>query len=93
MSSYPYGMRCVTFNNFFFNVANWENGSWSTKWIIDDTKIFEQAPPGQSVANLYRIKKKPQQMAKKSQMNRGRSYKQSSSAQRAAANSRAKTSR
>ena len=26
MSSFPYGMKCITFNNFFFNVANWDNG-------------------------------------------------------------------
>jgi hypothetical protein len=93
MSSFPYSMKCITFNNFFFNVANWENGSWSTKWVIDDPKIFVQPPPGQTVANLYRIKKKPQQMAKKSQMMRSRSSKQSSSSQRSAASSRMKTSR
>ena len=26
MSSFPYSMKCITFNNFFFNVANWDNG-------------------------------------------------------------------
>jgi hypothetical protein len=61
MSSFPYSMKCLTFNNFFFNVANWENGrSWSTKWIIDDPQIFVIPPPGQTAANLYRVKKKPQ---------------------------------
>ena len=60
MSSFPYGMRCMTFNNFFFNVANWENGrSWSTRWVIDDPKIFVQPPAGMTAANLYKFKKKP----------------------------------
>jgi hypothetical protein len=89
MSSFPYSMHCMTFNNFFFNVANWENGrTWSTKWIIDDPMIFVQPPPGQTAANLYRIKKKPPQTAKKPQMNRSRSLKQPTN-QRSAAKPRA----
>ncbi|MCI0334094.1 MAG: hypothetical protein L0228_12825 [Planctomycetes bacterium] len=93
MSSFPYSMRCMTFNNFFFNVANWENGrSWSTKWVIDDPKIFVQPPPGQTAANLYRIKKKPQ-TAKKPQTMRNRTTRQQSPNQRSAANSRANASR
>ncbi len=55
MSNFAYGYRCLTFNNFFFNVANWDNGkSWSTKWVIDDPKIFVQPPAGKKVAHLYR---------------------------------------
>ncbi len=55
MSSFPYNYRCLTFNNFFFNVANWDNGrTWSTKWVIDDPKIFVQPPAGREVAHLYR---------------------------------------
>jgi hypothetical protein len=62
MSSFPYSMTCITMNNFFFNVANWDNGrTWSTPWVIDDPKVFVIPPPGQQVANLYRNKKKPQQ--------------------------------
>jgi hypothetical protein len=61
MSSFPYSMRCLVFNNFFFNVANWENGrSWSTQWIIDDPQVFVIPPEGKTAANLYRIKKRPQ---------------------------------
>jgi hypothetical protein len=61
MSSFPYGMKCQTFNNFFFNVANWDNGrTWSTQWVIDDPKIFVIPPQGQAVAQLYRVKKQPQ---------------------------------
>ncbi|MEX0611453.1 MAG: hypothetical protein WD229_04985, partial [Pirellulales bacterium] len=67
MSNFPYRMRAVTFNNFFFNVANWENGrTWSTQWIIDDPKIFVIPPPGQTAANLYRVKKRPQQARQQS---------------------------
>jgi hypothetical protein len=61
MSSFPYGMKCQIFNNFFFNVANWDNGrTWSTQWIIDDPKVFVIPPQGQTVAQLYRVKKQPQ---------------------------------
>ena len=60
-SQFPYGMKCQSFNNFFFNVANWDNGrNWSTPWVIDDPKIFVIPPQGQTVANLYRVKAKPQ---------------------------------
>ena len=94
MSSFPYSMKCITFNNFFFNVANWENGrSWSSKWVIDDPKIFVQPPQGQTAANLYRIKKKPMQTAKKPQTMRNRNAKQPTSNQRSAANSGSRTSR
>lgn len=59
MSSYAYSWRCLTFNNFFFNVANWDNGrSWSTPWVIDDPKIFVQPPAGQVVDNLYRNRRR-----------------------------------
>lgn len=60
-SQYPYSMKCQTFNNFFFNVANWDNGrNWSTQWVIDDPKVFVIPPEGRTVANLYRVKAKPQ---------------------------------
>lgn len=56
-SSYPYNYRCLCMNNFFFNVANWDNGrSLSTPWVIDDPKIFVIPPAGQSVATLPRRK-------------------------------------
>lgn len=56
-SQYAYNYKCLCFSNFFFNVANWDNGqSWSTPWVIDDPKIFVQPPRGQSVASLPRRK-------------------------------------
>ena len=49
MSSFPYGERCTAFNNFFFNVANMDNGhTWSTPWVIDDPKIYVIPPLGQT---------------------------------------------
>jgi hypothetical protein len=84
MSSFPYGMKCQTFNNFFFNVANWDNGrSWSTHWVIDDPKIFVIPPQGQAVTQLYRVKKQPQRRQQVTQ-NRTR--------QRRAANAQTATS-
>jgi hypothetical protein len=60
-SQFPYQMRCQAFNNFFFNVAIWENGrNWSTQWVIDDPKVFVIPPAGQEVASLYRRKARPQ---------------------------------
>jgi hypothetical protein len=91
MSSFPYSMHNMTFNNFFFNVANWEDGRWSTKWIIDDPKIFVQPPEGQSVSSVYRIKKKPQQTAKKPPMIRNRNAKQTTTKQRSASKPRTTT--
>ncbi len=73
VSYFPYGNRCVSFNNFFFNVANFDNGrSWSTKWVIDDPQIFVVPPQGQTVAQLYR--------------NRGKTTNRGSTAQRSRSN-------
>jgi hypothetical protein len=84
MSSYPYGERCTTFNNFFFNVANMDNGhTWSTPWVIDDPKIYVIPPAGQQVAQLYRVKKQPQKQQKQ-QVTKNRSQQQAASGQRSA---------
>ncbi|MCH2115746.1 MAG: hypothetical protein MK171_12650 [Pirellulales bacterium] len=54
-SSFPYGTRCLMFNNFFFNVANWENGkNWSTRWVVDDPQFFVRPPAGKTLAHLIR---------------------------------------
>jgi hypothetical protein len=40
-SQYPYGYKCDRLNNFFFNVANHEDGkNWSTEFIIDDPSLY-----------------------------------------------------
>ncbi len=54
-------------------MANWDNGrTWSTQWVIDDPKIFVIPPEGQTVAQLYRVKKQPQ---KRQQVSRSRTRK------------------
>jgi hypothetical protein len=37
----PYNFRCERLQTFFFNVANFDNGTnWSTPWVIDDPELF-----------------------------------------------------
>jgi hypothetical protein len=85
LSSLPYQYHCLTFNNFFFNVVNWENGrNWSTTWIIDDPQVYVIPPEGQNVAQLYRTRGR--QQSARNQMTRSRTT-GSSSASRS--NSRA----
>lgn len=95
MSSFPYGQRCTTFNNFFFNVANWDSGhTWSTPWVIDDPKVYVIPPAGQQVAQLYRVKKQPQQKSKQQQVTKNRSKQGSNnSASRSNSNSRGQMQR
>jgi hypothetical protein len=53
-SSFPYNYKCLCMDNFFFNVANQDNGrTWSTPWVIDDPKIFVIPPQGLELADLY----------------------------------------
>jgi hypothetical protein len=96
MSSFPYSMKCITFNNFFFNVANWDTGkTWSTPWVIDDPKLYVIPPPGQTVAQLYNIKKKPQpkQNQQRQMTQKKKSVQQPDSQGRSASASRGSTSR
>jgi hypothetical protein len=44
--------------------------TWSTKWVIDDPKIYVQPPAGQNVTNLYRVKKRPSTASRQPQMKR-----------------------
>jgi hypothetical protein len=54
-SSFAYGWQALRFDNFFLNVANWDNGqTWSTPWVIDDPAFYVIPPEGQTVANLVR---------------------------------------
>jgi hypothetical protein len=40
-SHYPYGFRCETFQNYFFNIVSADNGrSWSTPIVIDDPSLY-----------------------------------------------------
>jgi hypothetical protein len=93
-SQYPYGMRCLQFKNFFFNVANWDNGrNWSTPWVIDDPKIFVIPPQGQTVANLYRVKSKRRITRQQPQQTRRMPVSQNRSNSRQSNNRSASTSR
>jgi hypothetical protein len=92
MSNYPYSMKCVQFNNFFFNVANWDNGrNWSTQWVIDDPQIFVIPPNGQSVANLYR--RSNRQQANRVQPSRNRTARPAMQNSRSANTSPGRTQR
>ena len=54
-SSFPYGNKCLEFNNFFFNVANMDDGkTWSTPWVVDDPELYVIPPRGQSIQDLTR---------------------------------------
>ncbi|NOY30027.1 MAG: hypothetical protein GXP28_07550 [Planctomycetes bacterium] len=54
-SGFPYGSKAMFFDNFFFDVANWENGkSWSTPWIVDNNEFFVIPPKGKTLAHLVR---------------------------------------
>jgi hypothetical protein len=92
LSSYPYGMKCLVYNNFFFNVANWDTGrTWSTPWVIDDPKLYVIPPQGQTVAQLYRVKKKPQMKQQQQQVTRKGSLQQPNSVSRPETATRGKT--
>jgi len=40
-SQFPYSAKADYFTTFFFNIVNMDNGrTWSTKWIIDDPKMY-----------------------------------------------------
>jgi hypothetical protein len=91
MSSYPYNERCTAFNNFFFNVANWDNGrTWSTPWVIDDPKLYVIPPAGQQVAQLYKVKKQPQRQQKQ-QVTKNRTQQQGPKGPRAASRQSSKS--
>ena len=52
-SGLPYGSKAMFFDNFFFDVANWENGkSWSTPWVVDNAEFYVIPPEGRTLANL-----------------------------------------
>ncbi|MBA4032742.1 MAG: hypothetical protein C0478_17885 [Planctomyces sp.] len=40
-SSFPYSYRCQQVNTYFFNIVNQDDGkTWSTRFIVDDPKIY-----------------------------------------------------
>lgn len=40
-SSFPYSYRCQQVNTYFFNIVNQDDGkTWSTRFVVDDPKIY-----------------------------------------------------
>ena len=40
-SNFPYGYTCLQTSTYFFNVVNQDDGrTWSTRWIVDDPKVY-----------------------------------------------------
>lgn len=40
-SNFPYGYKCEQTTTYFFNIVNQDDGrSWSTRWIVDDPKVY-----------------------------------------------------
>ena len=40
-SHYCYGFRCQRLETYFFDVISPDDGrTWSTKWIVDDPKVY-----------------------------------------------------
>ena len=40
-SNYPYGYHCEQTSTYFFNIVNQDDGrTWSTRWIVDDPKVY-----------------------------------------------------
>lgn len=40
-SAYPFGHHAFKFRNYFFNVCSGDNGqTWSTEFIVDDTRVY-----------------------------------------------------
>jgi hypothetical protein len=45
-SNYPYGYKCLQTSTYFFNVVNQDDGrTWSTRWIVDDPKVYLATRP------------------------------------------------
>jgi hypothetical protein len=40
-SGFPYGYTCEQTSTYFFNIVNQDDGhTWSTRWIVDDPKVY-----------------------------------------------------
>jgi hypothetical protein len=40
-SGFPYGYHCEQTSTYFFNIVNQDDGhTWSTRWIVDDPKVY-----------------------------------------------------
>ena len=46
-SNFPiYGYKCLQTSTYFFNIVNQDDGrTWSTRWIVDDPKVYVATRP------------------------------------------------
>lgn len=45
-SNFPYGYKCLQSSTYFFNIVNQDDGrTWSTRWIVDDPKVYVATRP------------------------------------------------
>jgi hypothetical protein len=55
-SNHPYGYKCLQSSTYFFNVVNQDDGrSWSTRWIIDDPKVYVATRPYTAPAQTAQV--------------------------------------
>lgn len=59
-SNYPYGYKCLNTSTFFFNVVNQDDGrTWSTRWIVDDPKVYVATRPYTAPVQTARVPTQP----------------------------------
>lgn len=55
-SNHPYGYKCLQSSTYFFNVVNQDDGrTWSTRWIIDDPKVYVATRPYTAPAQTAQV--------------------------------------
>lgn len=59
-SNYPYGYKCLQTSTYFFNVVNQDDGrTWSTRWIVDDPKVYVATRPYTPPAQTAQVPTQP----------------------------------
>lgn len=59
-SNFPYGYKCLQTSTYFFNIVNQDDGrSWSTRWIIDDPKVYVATRPYTAPAQVAKLPVQP----------------------------------
>lgn len=59
-SNFPYGYKCLQTSTYFFNVVNQDDGkTWSTRWIVDDPKVYVATRPYTPPAQVAKLPVQP----------------------------------
>lgn len=59
-SNYPYGYKCLQTSTYFFNIVNQDDGrTWSTRWIVDDPKVYVATRPYTPPAQTAQVPAQP----------------------------------